>query len=164
MTALLILVEQFKRGGMEHRQRVYDLYLRNTAWINNWDLVDASAEYIVGPWLEGRADQMAVLTRLAQSRSVWERRIAMLATFHDIKQKDPAAGFAVAELLLRDKHDLIQKAVGWMLREIGKRCSLEAEELFLQEHYQRMARTTLRYAIERFPPEKRVAYLAGAIK
>lgn len=163
MTALIILVQQFKKGNKERRQEIYELYLRNTRHVNNWDLVDASAEYIVGSWLESKSEKMQVLENLAQSQSLWERRIAMLSTFADIKKGQPADALSVAEWLLKDEQDLIQKAVGWMLREIGKRCSLEAEEAFLKIHYRQMPRTMLRYAIEHFPEEKRQAYLKGRI-
>lgn len=163
MTALIILVQQYKKGNVERRKEIYELYLRNTKHINNWDLVDASAEYIVGPWLEGKSEKMQVLEKLAKSQSLWERRIAMLSTFAYIKKGEPASALTLAECLLNDEQDLIQKAVGWMLREIGKRCSLEVEETFLKKHYRQMPRTMLRYAIEHFPEEKRQAYLKGAI-
>ena len=163
MTALIILVGQFKKGNKERRQEIYELYLRNTEHINNWDLVDASAEFIVGPWLEDKSEQMRILEALAKSKSLWERRIAMLSTFAYIKKGQPLAALVVAEWLLNDEQDLIQKAVGWMLREIGKRCSIEVEEVFLKKHYRQMPRTMLRYAIEHFPEEKRHAYLKGTV-
>jgi 3-methyladenine DNA glycosylase AlkD len=124
------------------------------------DLVDLSAEHIVGGWLDSRA--RTPLRRLARSRSLWERRIVMMATFHFIKQGDAADALAIAKLLLDDEHDLIHKAAGWMLREVGKRCSVAALETFLHEHHARMPRTMLRYAIEHFPEAKRRRYLTGA--
>lgn len=163
MCALLILVAQYKKGTPEERKKIYTLYLQNTEWINNWDLVDTSAEHIVGPWLDESKEKMKVLTTLAKSRNIWERRIAMLSTFHYIKKGKSEEALAISKLLLQDEHDLIQKAVGWMLREIGKRCSLQEEENFLQKHYPKMPRTMLRYAIEHFPEIKRKAYLNGKI-
>lgn len=161
LTALLILVAQYARGDAAARERIYHLYLRNTDRVNNWDLVDSSAEHIVGPWLQDRPDKMAVLRRLAASESLWERRIAMLATFAYIKQGRAEEALQVADLLLADTHDLIHKAVGWMLREIGKRCGEATEEAFLLPRYRTMPRTMLRYAIERFPEDRRRAYLRG---
>lgn len=163
MTALIILAQQFKKGNEERRKEIYELYLRNTKHINNWDLVDASAECIVGPWLEGKSEKMQVFEKLAKSQSLWERRMAMLSTFAYIKKGQPADALSVAEWLLNDEQDLIQKAVGWMLREIGKRCSLEIEETFLKKYYRQMPRTMLRYAIEHFPEETRQGYLKGKI-
>lgn len=163
MTALLILVAQFKKGTEKKQQEIYALYLHNTTWVNNWDLVDSSAEYIVGPWLENKPDKRLVLKKLAQSESLWERRIAMLATFCYIKKGNSKEALEIALILLHDKEDLIQKAVGWMLREVGKRCSMQIEEDFLKKHYQQMPRTMLLYAIERFPETQRKAYLRGEI-
>ncbi|MCC6251551.1 MAG: DNA alkylation repair protein [Bacteroidia bacterium] len=159
MAALLILIERYRKGTKETQKECYDLYLRNTEQINNWDLVDASAEHIVGHWLEDKAYKTEVLSKLAQSTLLWERRIAMLSTFHSIKQGKEEDALHIAFMLMKDKHDLIHKAVGWMLREVGKRCSMEAEEKFLEKNYSQMPRTMLRYAIEHFPEEKRKAYL-----
>jgi len=163
LTALLILVLQYARADAVGQTAIYDLYLRNTTRINNWDLVDSSAEYIVGPWLKDRPEKREALARLAVSPSLWERRIAMLATFAYIKQGDATDALIVAEILLHDSHDLIHKAVGWMLREVGKRCGEPIEEAFLATHYRTMPRTMLRYAIERFPEKRRKAYLAGTV-
>jgi len=157
LTALLILVDQYQRGNAFHKKKIYDLYLASTAYINNWDLVDLTAQHIVGAYLDGK--EPSVLTRLALSKSLWERRIAMLATFRFIRLGDSYEALRIAELLLRDPHDLIHKAVGWMLREVGKRCSLKAECEFLDAHAATMPRTMLRYAIERFPNELRLHYL-----
>ena len=155
--ALLILVDAFSRGREAERQQIYEFYCAHTAFINNWDLVDASAAQIVGGWLRGRSK--APLTRLARSTSIWERRIAIIATFDGIRAGEFDETFRIADLLLDDEHDLIHKAVGWLLREVGKRDGA-AERRFLASRYQRMPRTMLRYAIERFPEKERRGYLA----
>jgi 3-methyladenine DNA glycosylase AlkD len=154
--ALMILVRQFERGNEDLRERVYDFYLAHTRHINNWDLVDGSAPYIVGPFLWKRDRRRLYV--LARSSSLWEKRIAILATFYFIRQNDFADALKISELLLTDKHDLIHKAVGWMLREIGKR-DAAVEESFLKKHSREMPRTMLRYAIEKFPESKRRRYL-----
>lgn len=162
--ALMLLVRQFQRSDEQTQKRIYQLYLKSTKFINSWDLVDMSAEHIVGGWLNDKpAVREKVLTRLATSKSLWERRIAILATFHYIKKGDIGESLRVAKLLLKDEEDLIQKAVGWMLREIGKRVSEREQEAFLQRHYREMPRTMLRYAIERFEEPKRKRYLAGLV-
>jgi len=158
--ALMILVRQFTAADEKLRERIYDLYLAQTRFINNWDLVDGSAPYIVGPYLWERDRRQLYI--LAKSPSVWERRIAILSTFYFIRQEDFADALKISELLLSDQHDLIHKAAGWMLREIGKR-NLAVEESFLKMHYSKMPRTMLRYAIERFPESQRRAYLLGRI-
>jgi 3-methyladenine DNA glycosylase AlkD len=127
--------------------------------VNNWDLVDGSAEFIVGPYLEDRPEKLTVLTRLADSKSIWERRIAMLATFAYIKKGKPETALVIAEQLLYDQHDLIQKAVGWMLREIGKRVDRAPLLAFLDKYAGTMPRTTLRYAVEHLPTEQRTHYM-----
>jgi len=160
LLGLLLLVGRYQRGESTERQTIYDAYLGHTRHINNWDLVDSSAEHIVGPHVPP-AD-VAVLERLARSPDLWERRIGMLATFHWIKQREFAPALRIAELLLDDKHDLIHKAVGWMLREIGKR-DRSAEVAFLRAHHRRMPRTALRYAIEHFPERERQQYLRGTV-
>jgi 3-methyladenine DNA glycosylase AlkD len=154
--ALMIMLAQYRRAGMRDREALHRLYLRHTRYVNNWDLVDLSAEHLVGAHLQD-GDRKLVY-RLAASRLLWERRIAMLSTFHYIKQGDFRDALAVAVLLLDDRHDLIHKAVGWMLREIGKR-DQQAEEQFLDRYATRMPRTALRYAIERFPEARRQEYL-----
>ncbi len=156
--ALFIMVAQFREGTPEQQKNLYDIYLNNTRYINNWDLVDLSAPRIIGPLAP-----IAKLKKLARSKDLWEKRIAMLSTFHNIYYKDPQPALQIAEILLSDKHDLIHKAVGWMLREVGKRCSQDIEENFLKKHYKTMPRTMLRYAIERFPEKLRKAYLKGII-
>ena len=160
LLALLILVDQYRRGDIAARQAIFDLYLAHTDRINNWDLVDLSAPNIVGRHLCG--GDTGLLTTLAQSASLWGRRIAILATFHFIDQGRLDEPLRIGDLLCYDKHDLIHKAVGWMLREVGKR-DLAAEEAFLLPRYKTMPRTMLRYAIEKFPPARRQAYLAGDV-
>ncbi len=162
--ALILLVRAFQKGDAKTQKAIYDLYLKNTRFINNWDLVDMSAEHIVGAWLANKPTmRKAVLTRLAKSKLLWERRIAILATFHYIKKGDYAETFRLAQLLLKDDEDLIHKAVGWMLREVGKRIGVEPQETFLKQFYRQMPRTMLRYAIERFSEPKRKRYLLGLI-
>ncbi len=160
LTSLFILVRQFARGNEEERGRIFDLVLANTDRINNWDLVDSSAPYIVGPWLIDK--DRSVLDRLAESSLVWDRRIAVMATFAFIKAGDFEWTFRLGERLLRDPHDLVHKAVGWMLREVGNR-DRAAEEEFLAGHYRLMPRVMLRYAIEKFEPQRRREYLSGAV-
>lgn len=158
LCALVLLVRRFERGDDDERRKIFDLYLGSTAHVDNWDLVDLSAPRIVGAWLQERS--RAPLFRLARSRRLWERRIAILATAHFIDRSDFADALALSELLLDDGHDLMHKAVGWMLREVGKR-DVAALEAFLEAHRARMPRTTLRYAIERFPEAKRRRFLHG---
>jgi len=152
LIALLIMVYQYKHGDQVAQKKIFDAYLANTKYINNWDLVDLSAPHIVGKYLADK--DRKILFQLAHSNNLWEKRISILATFAFIVlQKESQDTFAIAEILLHDKHDLIHKAVGWMLREVGKRVSQEAEEEFLLPRYQTMPRTMLRYAIERFEEE-----------
>lgn len=158
--ALLLLMQFYQRGTDEQRQATFNLYLANTHRINNWDLVDISAPHIVGRHLENRSRK--VLHKLARSPMLWERRIAIIATAWFIRLNDFADTLHIAGMLLQDGHDLMHKAVGWMLREVGKR-DLAVEEDFLKAHYQNMPRTMLRYAIERFPEAKRKNYLLGKV-
>ncbi len=158
LCALFILVHQFKNGTPEIRRRICDIYLKNTKHINNWDLVDASAHYILGAYLEGRSK--TILYRLARSKNLWEKRIAMVATWHDIQYGSSKEAYAIANLLMSDAHDLIHKAIGWMLREAGKRVSKEELRRYIQINAPRMPRTALRYAIEHFPKEERKKFLA----
>ena len=160
LLALLLLVRAYAKADARTKKHIYDLYLENTHYINNWDLVDASAMHIVGAFLMDKSKK--ILHNLARSNNLWERRIAVMATFHFIKQDAFVESLAIARKLLTDEEDLIHKAVGWMLREIGKR-SIQIEERFLKEHYKKMPRTMLRYAIERFPEAKRQRYLKGEI-
>ena len=154
--ALFVLIDLFKKGNEEDKKKIYELYLQNTNFINNWDLVDVSSGPIIGAYLFTR-DRKPIYT-LANSENLWERRIAIMATFYFIAQNEFTDTLKIAEMLLNDKEDLIHKAVGWMLREIGKR-NLEVEENFLKKHSLNMPRTMLRYAIEKFPEEKRKSYL-----
>lgn len=158
LAALLVLVYQYERSDVARRRAVFRLYLRRTDRINNWDLVDLSAGRIVGAHLEGRSH--ALLGKLARSRSVWERRIAVIATQAFIDQGRFADTLALARLLTSDPHSLIHKAVGWMLREVGKRDERVLRR-FLDRHAPALPRTTLRYAIERLPRATRRRYLAG---
>ena len=158
LLGLLFLVAGFEKGGAEVRSGIYRLYLDNTRFINNWDLVDVTAPHIVGAYLFDR--NRAPLRSLARSALLWERRIAIVATFYFIRRNQFDDTLKIAGMLLGDKHDLMHKAVGWMLREVGKR-DLAAEEGFLQKHCGHMPRTMLRYAIERFDPDKRTGYLHG---
>jgi 3-methyladenine DNA glycosylase AlkD len=157
LLALMILVRQFQRGDEETREQIYRLYLANTSRINNWDLVDTSAAAIVGAFLRDRAREP--LFALAASDSLWERRIAIISTFDFIRHDDFSDTLRIAAILLDDRHDLIHKACGWMLREVGKR-DQPLLERFLYKHAHRMPRTMLRYAIERFPEELRRKYMA----
>ena len=156
--ALLILISKYSKGNEAVKKRIYELYLQNTQFINSWDLVDGSAQHIVGAFLMDKRKEPLYL--LAKSKNLWERRIAILSTFHFIKHDKYAETLKISKILLTDEQDLIHKAVGWMLREIGKRHIL-TEEIFLKKHYKRMPRTMLRYAIEKFPESKRRKYLRG---
>ena len=158
LLALLMLARVFDEGDESMKRKIYNLYLGNTHFINNWDLVDISAPNIVGAWLVGRSRKP--LYRLAKSRDLWTRRISILSTLAFIRQSDFSDALMISRILLADKHDLIHKAVGWMLREIGKR-DRRVEEKFLMRHYRHMPRTMLRYAIERFPERLRKSYLNG---
>lgn len=160
LAGLLILVYQFEKVEPANQKKIYDLYLRSTRYINNWDLVDTSAPHIVGAYLLDRP--RAILRDLAKSPLLWERRIAILATQKFIRANQFDDTLALAELLVTDTHDLIHKAVGWMLREVGERSQADLTQ-FLAKHYRTMPRTMLRYAIEKFPPETRKAYLAGTV-
>ncbi|MCG5449444.1 DNA alkylation repair protein [Micromonospora hortensis] len=160
LTALFILVRKFARGDEQERGLIFDTVLANTDRIDNWDLVDSSAPYIVGPWLLDR--DRSVLDRLADSSLVWERRIAIMATFAFIRAGDFAWTFRLGDRLLHDPHDLVRKAVGWMLREVGNR-DRAAEEEFLARRYRVMPRVMLRYAVEKFEPQRRHDYLSGAV-
>ena len=175
LIALLILVDNFKNGSNLEKKEIFDFYLSNTKDINNWDLVDLSADKIVGEYLLSvLGSQLSeigksvnplasqILLKLANSKNIWERRIAVMATYQFIKNNMFNETLKLSEILLQDKHDLIQKAVGWMLREVGKR-DLKTEEEFLEKHYKKMPRTMLRYAIERFPEKLHRAYLKSRV-
>ncbi|MGA2852534.1 MAG: DNA alkylation repair protein [Verrucomicrobiota bacterium] len=156
LLALLILTDAYERAGESGRAAIYRLYLKNLARVNNWDLVDCSAPRIVGRYLEKQSRK--ILFRLARSKILWRRRVAVLATFYFIRQGDFADALRLAELLLDDEHDLIHKAVGWMLREIGKR-DMATLNKFLRKYAARMPRTMLRYAIEKLPERERQSHL-----
>ena len=160
LVALLILVDQYQRGDAKRQAEIYKQYLTNVKYINNWDLVDSSAHLIVGPELQD--GDRSLLDQLAGSDLLWERRIAVLACLHFIRQDDFADLLRLAKKLLKDQGDLMHKAVGWMLREVEKRDRAVAEA-FLQKHYPKMPRTMLRYAIERLPEKRRQAYLKGNV-
>jgi 3-methyladenine DNA glycosylase AlkD len=160
LLALIILVNKFAKGSERDRAAIYKLYLSNTKHINNWDLVDSSAYQIVGGYIEDK-DRIK-LRELAVSDSLWERRIAIIATFQFIRNNQFKDTLGISKLLLNDEEDLIHKAVGWMLREVGKRDS-KLERTFLKSRYQRMPRTMLRYAIEKFPERERMRYLNGRV-
>lgn len=156
LTALFILVEQYKKADEGKKKEIFDFYLSNTKNINNWDLVDLSASKIVGNYLIDK--DKSILYKLAKSDDLWEKRISIIATGALIWKNDFKDALKISEILLKDKHDLIHKAVGWMLREVGKR-DLETEEVFLRKHYKTMPRTMLRYSIEKFSKEKKEFYM-----
>jgi len=159
--ALLILVDAYERGTPADQKAIRRAYLANTKYVNNWDLVDASAAAIVGAGIA--ADGTKLIERLAKSESLWERRIAMVATHYATRRGDLAPALLIAERLLGDKHDLMHKAVGWMLREVGKR-DADALRGFLKKHAPTMPRTALRYSIERFTPEERTRWMSRPSK
>lgn len=184
LIALLILVIQFQTGDEKVREKLFDFYLSKLTYINNWDLVDLSADKIVGEFLyfESKKNQnskksdalpkdaYSILGKMSSSVNLWEKRIAIVATFAFIKRGNADLTFTIADILMSDSlknkgqiHDLLQKAVGWMLREVGKRVSEKDLEDYLMTRYQTLPRTTLRYAIERFPEGKRKKYLLGAV-
>ena len=160
MLVLLIFVRNYARGDGKAKRDIFDIYWNNREFVNNWDLVDASAQHIVGAFLEKKSKKP--LYQLARSRILWDRRIAIMATFRYIRRDSFSDTLKIAEMLIHDHEDLIHKAVGWMLREVGKR-DLAGEEFFLKRYHKTMPRTMLRYAIEAFPESKRQAYLKGEI-
>ena len=185
LIALFILVYKFQAGDSNQKEKIYNFYLKSTKYINNWDLVDSSADKIVGAYLlDQRSDSMRsreagdrpkksarvrpfqspeILLKLAKSPNLWERRIAIISTYKFIKNGQCNTTLQIAKPLLSDKHDLIHKAVGWMLREVGKHCSEKILTEFLNLNYRSMPRTALRYAIEHFPEPKRRQYIDGKI-
>jgi len=160
LLSLFILIGIYSKGEEAVKKGIYKLYLNNTKFINNWDLVDTSAEHIVGNFLLNKGKNP--IYRLAKSEDLWERRISIMSTLYFIKQGQYSETMKISKVLLHDNEDLIHKAVGWMLREVGKR-NLLLEEEFLKKYYKEMPRTMLRYAIERFPEPKRLRYLKGTI-
>lgn len=159
LLAVILLVNQFEKGDASTKKVIYDFYMANTTYINSWDIVDSSARQIVGAYLFEHPDPM-LLKNLAASTSMWERRIAMIATYYYLTKGEPGPTLEIAERLINDKEDLMHKAVGWMLREMGKRVDVNLLRNFLTEHASTMPRTTLRYAIEHFSPEERKMWLA----
>jgi 3-methyladenine DNA glycosylase AlkD len=173
LVALLILVDQYRKGKEKEKPEIYNFYLNHTKYINNWDLVDLSCSRIVGEYLYNnphytttkrgeKFKSVAILYHLAKSKSLWERRISIISTAQFIWHGKFNETLKISKILLSDKHDLIHKAVGWMLREVGKR-KVQLLEKFLKDNYVNIPRTTLRYAIERFPEKKRLAYLQGKV-
>jgi 3-methyladenine DNA glycosylase AlkD len=161
LLAVILLVMQFEKGDEQTQKTIYDFYLANTAYINSWDIVDSSARQIVGAHLYSDSEPAgSVLQKLAVSTSLWERRIAVIATFYWLMKGEGQPTQRIAVLLLEDTEDLMHKAVGWMLREMGKRVSADDLRTFLEEHAATMPRTMLRYAIEHFAPEERKMWLA----
>lgn len=171
LTALIILVHKFQKADQKLKKDIYEIYLKHSKYINNWDLVDTSAPKIVGEYLQDK--ERSILYKLAKSKSLWERRIAIISTFQFIYYKDSKDAYKIAEILLadeqtlsreaRNKNDLIHKAVGWMLREAGKRVSKKELMEFLKKHYKKMPRTMLRYAIEKMPQSTKLKFLKGTI-
>lgn len=161
LCAALLLVQLFEKGDLPTRDAVYKAYLNNTRFINNWDIVDSSAHQIVGGYLHDKKRNK--LITLAKSKDLWERRIAIIATYHFIRLNDFEDTLTISKILLKDSRDLIHKAVGWMLREVGNR-NIAVERDFLDLHHRDMPRTMLRYAIEKFPEKQRKRYLQTAGK
>lgn len=159
LAAVILLGNQYARADEQKRQAIFDLYLEKLAQgrVNNWDIVDTSAEHIVGAHLQNTDRKQ--LHELAQSNEIWQRRVAIISTFAYIKQGDPTTTLELAEALLHDSHDLIQKATGWMLREVGKRVDEQLLIGFLDKHAHEMPRTMLRYSLEKLPPQKRQHYM-----
>lgn len=156
LTGLLLLIEKFKRANNAEKKKLVNFYLKCTKYVNNWDLVDLSAHQLLGEWLHDKPKNL--LHKLAQSKNLWERRISIISTYSFIRRMQFAHTLQIAETLLHDSHDLMHKAIGWMLREVGKREQAVLER-FLQKHAHHMPRTMLRYAIERFPEQQRKKYL-----
>ena len=156
LTSLFILIDKYKKADEKEKKKIFDLYLKNTKNINNWDLIDLSAPKIIGNYLFDK--NRTILYKLAKSESLWEKRISILSTSYFIGQRQFEDTLKISEILLKDKHDLIHKAVGWMLREVGKR-DQQLEEDFLLKHYRDMPRTMLRYAIEKFSGKKKRFYM-----
>ena len=157
LIALLLLVHKYKNGKETEKKKIYNFYLTHTKYINNWDLVDLSAGYILGTYLLDKKRE--ILIKLANSKNLWEKRIAIISTFAFIYKGEYELTFKIVKILMKDKHDLIHKACGWMLREVGKRVSEKELLKFIDSNIKTMPRTMLRYAIERLPENKRKSYL-----
>lgn len=162
LCALIILVNQNKKANLETRGKIVKLFLANLKFINNWDLVDCSAHYILGKAIDDGIKNIEVLDQLANSKILWERRIAIISTMYFISQNNITESLRIVKILLSDKEDLIHKAVGWILREAWKKQPQEVEK-FLQDNYTQLPRTTLRYAIERMEESKRKSFLRGEV-
>lgn len=160
LLALMILANQFPKADEKTQKQIYTLFMKNLRYVNNWDLVDSSAHLIAGAYLFDK--NRAPLYKLARSKRLWEKRVAVIATYWFIRKYDFADTLKISEILLNDEHDLIHKAVGWMLREVGNR-DFKTEEQFLKKHSKKMPRTMLRYAIEKFPETLRLRYLKGKV-
>lgn len=159
LTALLILVQKYSKSNIEDKKNIIDFYLDNLTYVNNWDLVDLSAPKLLGDYLVDKKEERNVLYKLAKSKNLWQKRISIVATYSLIKNKEFEDTIKISETLIDDNHDLIHKAVGWMLRELGK-MNQDTEEEFLKKHHKNMPRTMLRYAIEKFNEEKRKFYMS----
>jgi 3-methyladenine DNA glycosylase AlkD len=157
-TAVLILVYKYPKADKQTQRKMFELYMKNFKYINNWDLVDISAPHVVGKYLLENPNRRKILYTFAKSKNLWKKRIAIISTFMFIRDNDFDDSLRIAKILLHDAHGLIHKAVGWMLREIGNR-NQAVEEAFLKKYYKTMPRTMLRYAIEKFDPQKRAWYL-----
>lgn len=158
LVALIILISKYKKAKKDlfEKRKIFQFYLKNTSRVNNWDLVDISAPNIIGDFLQ--RESSVLLRDLAKSENIWERRIAIVSTHAFIRKRSLGEALAISEMLIRDEHDLIHKAVGWMLREVGKR-NKNVLEIFLSSRYKEMPRTMLRYAIEKFPKEEREKWM-----
>lgn len=157
---LYILISQYNKADKKEKKKFFDFYLKNIENVNSWGLVDSSAPHIIGDYLLDK--NRRILYKLAKSKNLWKRRVAIIATYGFIKENQFKDTLKISEILLNDKHDLIHKAVGWMLREVGNR-DQKTEEQFLKKYYRKMPRTMLRYAIEKFDEKKRILYLKGNI-
>jgi 3-methyladenine DNA glycosylase AlkD len=162
LTALIILVNKYKQSNEKQKKEIFNFYLSQTKNINNWDLVDVTCPQIVGDYLFHNQEQKQILYKLAQSKNLWEKRIAIISTFYFIRKENFDDTIAISEILLNDSHDLIHKAVGWMLREVGKK-DKQTLIKFLKTHYQNMPRTMLRYSIEKFEEAERKKWLRGEL-
>jgi 3-methyladenine DNA glycosylase AlkD len=160
MIALLILIHKFRKANEKQRDKIFSFYVKNSRRVNNWDLVDLSAPYIPGMYLVDK--DRKILYKFAKSDNLWEKRISIISCFAFIRDNDFKDALKISDILINDEHDLIHKAVGWMLREIGKK-DMKTEEDFLRKKYKKMPRTMLRYAIEKFPEELRLKYLKSLI-
>jgi 3-methyladenine DNA glycosylase AlkD len=162
MIALIILINKYKKAKNDNlrKREIYEFYIKNTRNINNWDLVDVTCHHIIGDFC--LKEGSGILRDFAKSNNLWERRISIVSTYPLIKKRNFGETLAISDILINDEHDLIHKAVGWMLREIGKK-NIEVLEIFLKSRYKNMPRTMLRYSIEKFPEDKRKMYLKGEI-